>query len=202
MSLRPAAPDAPGAPLPPPPAWRGGAETGAPASRLHLVLAAGQRSAETSLFGISLGKKEKKILIMPESDPTVDQDTFAVGNGAVLSVQPSEGAKYEAVFRVPSDGGPRTNRAFILKTIQEDVNKEKEANAYVFKGEMCASRTVDTCSNRQEFMCTVFVYWASKTDTNKYVVNLDKLKTVHDTTFIEIVKPTLKRIAKKLANKN
>ena len=54
MSLRPAAPapDAPDAALPPP-AWRGGAETGAlvvaaPASRLHLVLAAGQRSAETS----------------------------------------------------------------------------------------------------------------------------------------------------------
>ena len=46
MSLRPAAHAAP------PPAWRGGAETGAlvvaPASRLHLVLAAGQRSAETS----------------------------------------------------------------------------------------------------------------------------------------------------------
>ena len=49
MSLRPAAP---------PPARRGGAETGAlvtaPASRLHLVLAAGQRSAETS------GKAELK----------------------------------------------------------------------------------------------------------------------------------------------
>ena len=51
MSLRPAAPDAPDAALPPPAAWRGGAETEAlvvaPASRLHLVLAAGQRSAET-----------------------------------------------------------------------------------------------------------------------------------------------------------
>lgn len=49
MSLRPAEP---------PPIWRGGAETGvlvtAPASRLHLVLAVGQRSAETS------GKAELK----------------------------------------------------------------------------------------------------------------------------------------------
>jgi len=44
MSLRPAAHAAP------PPARRGGAETGAlvAAPRLHLVLAAGQRSAETS----------------------------------------------------------------------------------------------------------------------------------------------------------
>ena len=53
MSLRPSAYAAPHTP-----AWRGGAETGAlvtaPASRLHLVLAAGQRSAETS------GKAELK----------------------------------------------------------------------------------------------------------------------------------------------
>ena len=60
MSLRPAAHAAP------PPAWRGGAETGAlvvaPASRLHLVLAAGQRSAETSGKGGDLAAKTAELL--------------------------------------------------------------------------------------------------------------------------------------------